>query len=59
MPKTELDLNNPLHQIIVGTLVSLVENQKYTAREVFELMEDVKNQTFFSLLEIQKEEDKK
>lgn len=59
MPKTKLDLNNPLHQIIVGTLVSLVENQKYTAREVFELMEDVKNQTFFSLLEIQKEEDKK
>lgn len=52
---TRFDSNNIGHQILVGTLAALVDDFGYTPRELFELIEDVKKQTYFTLLEMSKE----
>lgn len=51
----KFDENNIGHQILVGTIAALVDDFGYTPRELFELIEDVKKQTFFTLLEMSKE----
>lgn len=51
----KLDLNNKNHQLIVGALVNLVEDEGCSPREVMDLLEDIKNSTFHALLEISQE----
>lgn len=48
----KLDLTKRSHQIIVGTMASMVEDEGLTPREVFEVLEDIKNQTWPALSEI-------
>jgi len=50
--KTRLDLNNRHHQLIVGALAAMVDHDGLTPREAFEVLEDIKRQTYQSLMEI-------
>lgn len=52
---TRFDRHNIGHQILVGTLTALIDDFGYTPRELFELIEDTKNQTYFALLELSEE----
>ena len=52
---TKFDQNNIGHQILVGSMAALVDDFGYTPRELFELIEDAKKQTYFTLLEMSKE----
>jgi hypothetical protein len=53
--KTKLDINNPQHQMLIGILTMFVDDFGYHPRELLELLEDSKNQLFFSLMDIYKE----
>ena len=55
MNKTKLDVNNPQHQMLIGILTMFVDDFDYHPRELLELLEDSKNQLFFSLMDIYKE----
>ncbi|NRS20632.1 hypothetical protein HP398_29875 [Brevibacillus sp. HB1.4B] len=52
---TKFDKGNLAHQILVGTMAVLVDDFGYTPREMFELIEDVKKQTYFTFQEMSKE----
>lgn len=41
---------------VVTGLLHMVEDEGFTAREAMEILEDIKNQTFFALLDIQNEQ---
>lgn len=58
MSKTKLDPNNPHHQILLAAFVSFVKDFGYTPRELFELLEDAKRQTYFALTEMHREAEK-
>jgi hypothetical protein len=51
----KLDINNNHHQILIGFLTMFVDDFGYTTRELFELLDDSKNQLWQSLVEIEKE----
>jgi hypothetical protein len=53
--KTKLDIKNPQHQILVGTLTMFIDNFGYSPRELFELIEDSKNQLWFTFQEMANE----
>lgn len=55
MDKTILDLNNPHHKLLVGTLAMFVDDFGYSPRELFQLMEDVKRNTWHAFQEIANE----
>ncbi len=40
---------------VVTGLLHMVEDEGFTPREAMEILEDIKNQTFFALMDIQKE----
>jgi len=52
--RKSLDLNNPFHAHIVGCLANMVEVDGLTPHEAFEVLDDIKQKTFFSLSEITK-----
>lgn len=54
----KLDLDNTNHQLIIGALVNLVEDEGYSPREAFELLEDIKRNTYHALMEISQERKK-
>jgi hypothetical protein len=51
----KVDINNKQHQILIGVLTMFVDDFGYTTRELFELLDDSKNQLWHSLVEIEKE----
>ncbi|MDQ0412704.1 hypothetical protein [Mesobacillus stamsii] len=55
MDKTKLDINNPHHQLLIGTLSMFVDDFGYTTRELFELMNDSQKQLWSGLVEMGKE----
>ncbi|UAW07755.1 hypothetical protein PVJ1_00021 [Psychrobacillus phage PVJ1] len=55
MVQTKLDIQDPHHQILIAVFTSFVEDYGYKPRELFELLEDAKRQTFFALTEIHRE----
>jgi hypothetical protein len=52
--KQSLDLNNLDHQLIVAAMANMAEKGK-TPHQIFELLEDIKRQTFHSLAEIRRD----
>lgn len=52
---TRFNRGNIAHQLLVGTLSVLVDDFGYTPRELFELIEDIKHQTWFALQEMSQE----
>lgn len=52
MDKTELDLKNPAHQILVGAMSILIDHHGYSARELYQLIENSKKHLFFTFQEM-------
>lgn len=52
--KPRLDLNNLDHQLIVAAMANMAK-KGMTPHQIFELLEDIKNNTFHSLAEIYRE----
>ncbi|MED5050615.1 hypothetical protein P9850_01860 [Anoxybacillus rupiensis] len=59
MDKTKFNLSRYEHQLVAGILTMLVEDLDYTPREVFELLEDAKNQMWYALNELKNEKARK
>ena len=51
MKSKYLDLNNFEHQMIIAAMTNLAENGMHP-REIIELLDEIKNQTFHALLEV-------
>lgn len=52
--KPKLDLNNINVGLIITGLVGMVEDDGKTPHEAFDIVEQIKQQTFFALMEIKK-----
>lgn len=52
--KQRLDLKNLDHQLIVAAMANMAE-KGMTPHQIFELLEDIKRQTFHSLAEIRRD----
>jgi hypothetical protein len=52
--KPKLDLNNINVGFVITGLVGMVEDDGFTPHEAFELLDLIKQQTFFALTEIKK-----
>lgn len=50
-----LDLNNFNHQLVITGLTGMVEDNGLTPHEALEVLEDIKRNIFFALMEISKE----
>jgi len=59
MDKTKFNLSRYDHQLVAGILTILVEDFGYSPHEVFELLEDVKNQMWHALNELKNEKARK
>lgn len=57
MDKTKLDIDNPHHQILVGTLTMFIEDFGYNPIELYELIDDCKKQLWLGLREISNEKE--
>lgn len=55
MKKTVFNAGNVHHQMLAGMLTMFVDDFGYTPRELFELMESIKRETWHALQEIAKE----
>ena len=58
MNKTYFDQNNFNQQMIMAACANLVTDENFTARQVLELLDEMKGQLWSALCEIQKEEEK-
>jgi len=47
--------DNRNQQLIMGACVNLITDENYTTREVFELLDEIKNNLWSGLNEIEKE----
>jgi hypothetical protein len=52
--KPKLDLNSINVGFIITGLLGMVEDEGFTPREAFMLLDEIKNQTFHALMDIQK-----
>jgi hypothetical protein len=52
MSKTKFNLSRYEHQLVASLFTALVDDFDYTPREVFELLDDAKNQMWHALSEI-------
>lgn len=59
MDKTKINTNNFNQQLIISGMTSLIDDEDYTPREVFLLLDDIKRNTFHALQEIYIENKKK
>lgn len=50
--ETKLNTQNPHHQLLVSLFATFVEDYGYHPRELYELIDNTKSQTYFALLEI-------
>ncbi|WP_214630022.1 hypothetical protein [Paenibacillus agaridevorans] len=55
MRKHRMDLKKLSHQMVVSGLVGMIEDDGMTLHEAFEVLEDIKSQTFPALAEIARE----
>ena len=58
MNKSNLDIKNINVGFIITGLLGMVENDGLTPHEAFDLLNEIKNQTYFALLEAYKERGK-
>lgn len=58
MDKTKLNEHDPQHRLLMGILTTFVERFGYSSRELFQLLEDAKNELYFPLKEIHSEKEK-
>ncbi|MCM3487865.1 hypothetical protein M3689_00940 [Alkalihalophilus marmarensis] len=49
-----MSLSNPYHAHIIGCLANMVEEDGLTPHEAFEVLDDIKQNTFHSLSELKK-----
>ena len=54
-PNLRFDPNNRAHAFVITGMLEMVENDGLTPHEVFEVMEDIKRQTWHALAEIRAE----
>lgn len=55
MDKTTLNLSNPHHRMLVGTLAMFVDDFGYSPRELYGLIENSKKQLWFTFQEMANE----
>jgi hypothetical protein len=53
--KNKFDINNISHGLVVTGMLRMVEEDGLTVHEVFDVLEDIKRQTWPALAEIQAE----
>ncbi|OAH53110.1 hypothetical protein AWH48_12195 [Domibacillus aminovorans] len=53
--KSLLDQSNFNQQLIIAGMSGLVDDDGFSAREVFQLLEEIKRETYHALLEMQQE----
>ncbi|MEK5166169.1 hypothetical protein NYE69_28090 [Paenibacillus sp. FSL R5-0527] len=51
-PNLKFDPNNRAHAFVVTGMIKMVENDGLTPRQVFQVLEDIKRQTWQALAEI-------
>ena len=49
----KLDINNEYHKLIICACISLMTKEGYTARKVMELLEDIKNDLWGAINQIE------
>jgi len=54
MSRTEMNLNNQNHRLVVVGLTGMVEEDGLTPHEAFEVVEDIKQNIFHALAEIRR-----
>ncbi|MDQ0091634.1 hypothetical protein J2T12_005074 [Paenibacillus anaericanus] len=54
-PKTKADLTKLSHSLVVTGLLGMVEDDGLTPHQAFEVLEDIKRQTWHALTEIHRE----
>lgn len=59
MDKTKININNFNQQLIIAGMTNLVDDEGYTPREVFQLLDDIQNNMWHALQEIYMENTKK
>lgn len=55
MDKTRFNINNPHHQILVGTFSMFIDDFGYSPRELYELIESSKKELWFTFQEMANE----
>ncbi len=53
-PRPEVDVNNRNVKLILGALAGMVEDDGLTPHEAFELLDEIKNQTWHALMELKR-----
>ncbi|MER2172088.1 MAG: hypothetical protein ABS938_15830 [Psychrobacillus psychrodurans] len=53
--ETKLNTQNPHHQLLISLFATFVEDYGYHPRELYELIDHTKNQTYFALQELHEE----
>lgn len=51
----KMDLNNFNHQMVIAALIGMVEDDGLSPREAFMVLDDIKKNTFHTLMDIRKE----
>ncbi|PZX07929.1 hypothetical protein C7437_1011051 [Psychrobacillus insolitus] len=59
MSKTKLDLNDKHHQLLIATLSAFINDFGYSPREMYELLENTRRQTFNTFMEMHREAENK
>lgn len=54
--RKRMDTNNPFHMHIIGCLANMVEHDGLTPHEAFEVLDDIKQNSFHALAEIKRGE---
>jgi hypothetical protein len=55
MVKTKLDETDPQHQLLIGILAMFIDIYGYSPRELFQLLDDSKNQLWFAFQDMANE----
>ena len=55
MKETRLNQHNPHHQLLIACLADFITSYGYTTRELYQLMDNAKNQLFPALMELERD----
>lgn len=53
--KKKMDMTKLSHSLVISGLLGMVEDDGLTPHEALEVLEDIKRQTFFALMEVHRE----
>ena len=59
MKETKLNQHNPHHQILIACLADFVTDYGYTTRELYQLLDNAKNQLWSALSDLENEKSDK